>query len=59
MVVDCDGCRVRGTGCADCVVSVLLGSPLEAADLDPDERRAIAVLAAGGLVPPLREARTA
>ena len=54
MVVDCDGCVVRGHGCADCVVTVLLGAPPAGVDLDADERRAIAVLSAGGLVPPLR-----
>lgn len=25
MIIDCDGCAVRGTGCADCVVTALLG----------------------------------
>lgn len=27
MLIDCDTCTVRGEGCADCVVSVLLGAP--------------------------------
>ncbi|SFK59717.1 hypothetical protein [Geodermatophilus ruber] len=27
MYIDCDTCTVRGTGCADCVVTVLLGAP--------------------------------
>jgi hypothetical protein len=27
VVIDCDECAVRGTGCRDCVVSVLLGVP--------------------------------
>lgn len=54
MIVDCDGCVVRGHGCADCVVSVLLGAPPEGVDLDADEQRAIAALSAGGLIPPLR-----
>ena len=54
MIVDCDGCVVRGHGCADCVVAVLLGAPPEGVDLDSDERAAIAALSAGGLVPPLR-----
>lgn len=51
MVIDCDTCRVRGSACGDCVVTVILGPP---ADLDPEERRALSVLAASGLVPPLR-----
>jgi hypothetical protein len=36
------------------VVTVLLGAPPEGVRLDDDERRAIEVLAASGLVPPLR-----
>ena len=27
MYVDCDTCTARGTGCGDCVVTVLLGAP--------------------------------
>jgi hypothetical protein len=27
MEIDCDRCRMRGRGCADCVVTVLLGAP--------------------------------
>jgi len=27
MIVDCDGCAVRGTACGDCVIGVLLGIP--------------------------------
>jgi hypothetical protein len=27
MLIDCDICTARGTGCADCVVTVLLGAP--------------------------------
>jgi hypothetical protein len=54
MIIDCDSCRVRGPACGDCVVTVLLGRPGQAPDLDAAEQRAIGVLAAGGLVPPLR-----
>ncbi len=90
MLIDCDTCTARGVGCADCVVTVLLGAPPgwqsddpvvvpltartraderrpeRAADddavprpgvvveLDDVERRAVHVLAASGLVPPLR-----
>jgi hypothetical protein len=51
--IDCDTCMVRGLACHDCVVTVLLGPPPELA-FDDDECRALDVLAAGGLVPPLR-----
>ncbi len=50
--IDCDTCAVRGLACHDCVVTVLLGPPPEL--LEADEVRALDVLAAGGLVPPLR-----
>jgi hypothetical protein len=54
VVVDCDRCSVRGTGCGDCVVTVLLGGPPYGVALDDDERQALDVLAEAGLVPPLR-----
>lgn len=53
ILVDCDSCAVRGDGCADCVVTVLMGSPPDL-QVDPDEQRALDALAASGLVPPLR-----
>jgi hypothetical protein len=51
IVIDCDDCAVRGVGCQDCVVSVLLGIPESLLD---DERRALEVLAEVGLAPRLR-----
>ena len=51
VTIDCDDCAVRGLGCADCVVSVLLGIPDE---LLADERAALEVLAEVGLAPRLR-----
>lgn len=53
MLIDCDTCSVRGDGCSDCVVTVLLGMPA-VLELDDDETRAIDALAGSGLVPPLR-----
>jgi hypothetical protein len=53
ITVDCDTCAVRGPGCADCVVTVLMGAPPDV-EVDPEERRALQVLAESGLVPPLR-----
>lgn len=52
--VDCDRCVARGPACQDCVVSVLLGPPRTALDLDTDEQAALSALADSGLVPPLR-----
>ena len=51
VVIDCDDCAVRGPGCRDCVVSVLLGVP---ETLLRDERAALEVLAEAGLAPRLR-----
>ncbi|ABS04709.1 hypothetical protein FHR75_002366 [Kineococcus radiotolerans] len=53
MLIDCDSCTARPRACPECVVSVLLGPPGEAV-LDAEERDAVEVLAASGLVPPLR-----
>ncbi|QHT55977.1 hypothetical protein GXP71_07740 [Cellulomonas sp. H30R-01] len=66
MIIDCDSCAVRGRDCADCVVTFLTipvrraavvpagGRTAGAVELDAAERHAIGVLAASGLVPPLR-----
>lgn len=54
MLVDCETCSVRDVACDDCAVGVLLGMPTAGGTLDADERTAIGVLAASGLVPPLR-----
>ncbi|WP_432546696.1 hypothetical protein [Kineococcus sp. SYSU DK004] len=59
MLIDCDSCTARPRACDGCVVSVLLGVPdvpgrAGQPTLDDDERRAVAVLAGAGLVPPLR-----
>ncbi|MEU4389083.1 hypothetical protein [Kribbella sp. NPDC023855] len=47
---------MKGPGCRDCVVSVVLGMPPEQSSLriDDDELAALDVLAQSGLVPPLR-----
>jgi hypothetical protein len=54
LLIDCDACAMRGRGCDDCVVTVLLGAPDHALVIDDDERAALDVLARSGLVPPLR-----
>jgi hypothetical protein len=54
MLIDCDGCAVRGVACHDCVVTVLLGPARAQVELGDAERQALVVLADGGLVPPLR-----
>jgi hypothetical protein len=51
MIIDCDGCQMRDLACDDCVVTFLLGPP---GALGSAEQSALAVLADGGLVPPLR-----
>ena len=67
MMIDCDTCTERGAACADCVVTFLT-IPVRApapvtttgagsVELDAAEQHAIDVLAASGLVPPLRLVR--
>ena len=56
MIIDCGTCELANIACGDCVVSVLLGTPetVGVASVDESHVAAIEVLAAGGLVPPLR-----
>jgi hypothetical protein len=57
VLIDCDACVMRGPGCPDCVVSVVLGMPVEPTRplvIDDEERAALEALAQSGLVPPLR-----
>jgi len=54
MHIDCGTCTVRGAACSGCVVTVLLGMPDRHVEWDDTEQQALNVLAASGLVPPLR-----
>lgn len=54
MVIDCDSCVVRGLACGDCVVTVMLGAPPGAIEVDHEEASALDVLARSGLVPRLQ-----
>ena len=54
MLIDCDGCAMRDLACADCVVTVLLGGPPGALEVDEAECAALDALADSGLVPRLR-----
>ena len=60
MTIDCGRCEMRGTGCQDCVITVLgprntAGlSSAAPAYLGEAEEKALGVLAAAGMVPPLR-----
>lgn len=57
--VDCASCRARGPACSDCVITALLG-PIEAdVELGADEVGALAALADGGMIAPLRLIRGA
>ncbi len=53
LIIDCDRCDVRPRACSDCVVSALLGAP-PTVEWDETERRAVAALADGGMLPRLR-----
>jgi hypothetical protein len=52
MLIDCDTCTARGGGCADCVVTALLGAP-------PGERDTGPVLLPVPTVPAARTAEVA
>jgi len=54
VLIDCDACHVRDVACNDCVVTVLLGEPDTSLEFDEAEHQAVGVLAAQGLIPPLR-----
>ena len=60
MEIDCGRCEMRGAGCHDCVVTALeprnvAGFSAEAPGyLTEAEVKALGVLAAAGMVPPLR-----
>ena len=60
MKIDCGRCEMRGPGCQDCVITALeprnaAGSSVPGAGyLGEAEVKALGVLAAAGVVPPLR-----
>ena len=57
VLIDCDACVMKGPGCQDCVVTVVLGFAAErprSLRIDDDEKAALDALAESGLVPPLR-----
>lgn len=54
MLIDCETCVVRGLACGDCVVTVMLGAPPGAIEVDTEEQSALDVLARSGLVPRLQ-----
>jgi hypothetical protein len=54
VLIDCDGCAMRDLACSDCVVTVLLGAPPGALEVDEGERAALDALADSGLVPRLQ-----
>jgi hypothetical protein len=51
MLIDCDTCTARGTGCTDCVVTVLLGAPPGWQGVDPVVVPMTARARPGGLAP--------
>lgn len=41
MLIDCDRCSVRGSGCAECIVSIVLPSVPERPGLDATDTAAL------------------
>ncbi|MBY8875839.1 hypothetical protein K7640_28830 [Micromonospora sp. PLK6-60] len=48
MLIDCDGCGIRGAGCSGCLVTALLDTDSPAARLDPAEHHAVEVFTRAG-----------
>jgi hypothetical protein len=48
MLIDCGTCPVRGSGCADCLVTALYEPPAEVGRLDRDELWAVETLTRAG-----------
>jgi len=53
ITIECDRCTAPAGSCDDCVVRVMLDGG-RAPTLTADEQAAVAALAAGNLLPPLR-----
>jgi hypothetical protein len=53
MIIDCASCEMRDIACDDCVVTALLGAPVDG-ELGESTTNALRALADGGLVAPLR-----
>lgn len=53
MTFDCRQCPVRGSACADCVVTAFLATPAQpdsVMPLEPDEWAAVSLMVSAGLV---------
>lgn len=61
LIIDCGTCAVAGPACGDCVISALLGVPDASGPpaLDLEEQRVLGLLAASGMLPPLRLVQSA
>ncbi|WP_425412526.1 hypothetical protein [Micromonospora mirobrigensis] len=58
MLIDCDGCGIRGRGCSDCLVTALLDVDSPAARLGSAERRAVETFALAGFEVEVLETET-
>jgi hypothetical protein len=48
MLIDCEGCSVRGSACGGCVVTLFLDAPPAIHQIGEEEARAIEVFALAG-----------
>ena len=48
MLIDCEGCSIRGSACGGCVITLLLDTPPAVHQLGEEEARAIEVFALAG-----------
>lgn len=52
VIIDCTSCPVRELSCGDCMVTALLEPPTADLPLDSEERAAVTLFVASGLVSP-------
>jgi hypothetical protein len=61
MLIDCEGCKIRGAGCGSCVVTLFLDAPSPIYHLGAAEAEAIETLALAGfdvtVIDPMDEER--
>lgn len=54
MLINCDTCSIRPTGCSDCLVNLLFEAPTQGFGLLPAEWEAVQRFVLAGLMQPLR-----
>jgi hypothetical protein len=48
VLIDCEGCKIRGAGCGDCIVTLLIEAPPVLDGLGDAEMRCVEMFAMAG-----------